>query len=192
MDLASDMFSTKVQVGGDVMTNGKTALIVVDVQQGLFERSQPIYRAEAMLDTFNALIDEARQASTPVIYIQHENENTLVRGTQEWQLHPRIQPLHPEVVVHKQYGNAFEKTILQEELTERDVSRVVICGLVTHGCVRATCLGALNLGYEVVLVADGHSSFSKDAVKLIKKWNRTLERKGVELVLASELVWRAK
>jgi nicotinamidase-related amidase len=35
---------------------------------------------------------------------------------------------------------------------------VILTGLVTHGCVKATCEGALALGYAAVLAADGHSS----------------------------------
>jgi len=72
-------------------------------------------------------------------------------------------------------------------LAESDVNTLVITGLVTHGCVRATTLGALEEGYQVILVEDGHSNFSVDAPKLIEKWNQTLHKKGAEL-LGSEKV----
>jgi hypothetical protein len=55
--------------------------------------------------------------------------------------------------------------------------------------VRATTLGALKLGYTVTLVSDGHSNFSKDAVKIIMKWNQILHEKGVELVQTSDLIF---
>jgi len=48
--------------------------------------------------------------------------------------------------------------------------------------VKATCLGALKEGYKVVLVSDAHSNFSKDAPRLIEKWNRELGNKGATLV----------
>jgi nicotinamidase-related amidase len=60
-------------------------------------------------------------------------------------------------------------------------------GLVTHGCVKATCLGALQLGYDVTLVKDGHSSYSKDASRLIEEWNQKLNAQGCELKVASEI-----
>jgi nicotinamidase-related amidase len=61
-------------------------------------------------------------------------------------------------MVHKQHGKAFEDTPLHAELTGREIGRVILTGLVMHGCVKATCLGGLELGYEVVLAEDGHSS----------------------------------
>jgi nicotinamidase-related amidase len=64
---------------------------------------------------------------------------------------------------------------------------VAITGLVTHGCVKASCIGADELGYRVILVKDGHSSFSKEAADLIEKWNRKLGEGVAELCLASEV-----
>ncbi|MFZ5808974.1 MAG: cysteine hydrolase family protein [Chloroflexota bacterium] len=159
-----------------------TALLVIDVQKGLFEKSTPIHKADQVLENINHLIGQARQKNMPVIFIQHSNSKTLEKGSTAWQLHPQIQPREEEVVIHKLHGNAFEETNLREELEKRNVSVVVITGLVTHGCVKATCLGALKEGYKVVLVSDGHSSYSKDAAQLIEKWNRALHEKGADLI----------
>lgn len=171
------------------MDNPKTntALLVIDVQQGLFEKPRGIYLADQLLDTLNILITKARQANAAIIFIQHENDSFLVKESPAWHLHPGIQPLDSETMINKQHGNAFEGTDLQAELTNRGVDTVVITGLVTHGCVRATCLGALELGYKTILVSNGHSSFSKDAPKLIEKWNRTLGEKGAAVMSAEEV-----
>jgi nicotinamidase-related amidase len=157
-------------------------LLVIDVQKGLFEKITPIYQAETFLENLNTLIDRARQQGVPVIFIQHANDNTLVKGSDAWQLHPQIQPLADEMVIHKLHGDAFIETSLEDELQKRNAGVVFITGLVTHGCVRATSLGAIQHGYKVMLVSDGHSSFSKDALKLIEKWNRTLSERGATLV----------
>jgi nicotinamidase-related amidase len=166
-----------------------TALLVIDVQQGLFERANPIYEARQVLDNINTLIRDARIAGVPVIFIQHANENTLVRGSDAWQLHPEIQPLEGEPLIHKRHGNAFIDTELQEVLREKGVESLLVTGLVTHGCVRATSLGALDLGYRVALVRDGHSNFSKGSAQLITKWNQTLHEKGAELVDTAEVAF---
>ena len=165
--------------------NGKQsnmALLVIDVQKGLFERSIPIYEAKQVLENINTLIDHARHAGVPVIFIQHSNHNTLVKGSDAWRLHPEIQPLDDEDVIHKLHGNAFIETNLGDELKKRNIGVLVITGLVTHGCVKATSLGAIDDGYKVMLVEDGHSSFSKDAPKLIEKWNRIISEKGATLI----------
>ncbi|MFZ2095568.1 MAG: isochorismatase family protein, partial [Anaerolineales bacterium] len=58
---------------------------------------------------------------------------------------------------------------------------------VTHGCVRATCRGARQLGYEVKLVMDGHSNYSKQAARLIDKWNQKLSAINVKLLPTAEI-----
>ena len=163
------------------------ALLVIDVQKELFEKSAPIYRAKQLLENINILIDKARQEDVPVFFIQHSSDKILKKGSAGWQLRPEIQPLAEEVIVHKLHGNAFEETNLREELEKRNVSVVVVTGLVTHGCVKATCLGAMEEGYKVVLVSDGHSSYSKDAADLVEKWNRELCEKGADIIEAQKV-----
>ena len=158
------------------------ALLVIDVQHGLFERSTPIYQAETFLENINTLIDRARQQGDPVIFAQHSNEKMLVKGSDAWQLHPDIQPNPDEIVIHKLHGDAFVETSLEDELQKRNVGIVIITGLVTQGCVRATSLGGLDRGYKVVLVRDAHSTYSKGAAQIIEKWNQALSERGVALI----------
>ncbi len=158
------------------------ALLVIDVQKEQFEESTPIYKADQLLQNITFLILKARQEGVPVFFVQHSADTYLKLGSDGWQLHPQIQPVAGEPIIHKRHGNSFEGTNLQEELIKRGVSTVVVTGLVTHGCVKATCLGALKEGYKVVLVSDAHSNFSKDALGMIEKWNRELASKGVDLV----------
>jgi nicotinamidase-related amidase len=162
-------------------TGGKTALLVIDVQQGLFKRSTPIYQAEVLLKNINTLVERAHCASTPVFYIQHSNQKILLYGSQDWKIHPALHPLETDGVIHKLHGHAFEETSLKEELDSRDIGKVVVTGLVTQGCVRATCIGAEELGYKVVLASDAHSNYHKQAAKIIEEWNQKLGEKTVEL-----------
>jgi nicotinamidase-related amidase len=153
---------------------GRVALLVIDVQQGLFQKSTRLYGAKELLATINELVERAHAASAPVFYVQHSSDKVLPFGSDEWQLHPDLHPTDGDRRVHKHRGNAFEETELDTVLKSEGVGAVVVTGLVTHGCVKNTCLGAHELGYKVVLVADGHSSYSKDAARLIEEWNRTL------------------
>jgi nicotinamidase-related amidase len=165
----------------------KTALLVIDVQNGLFNKNTPIYKANELLNTIHALVNRAHQAGVLVVYIQHSDDRMLVWGTPDWQIHPYIQPSEGDLRIHKKHGNAFEGTPLETELRTRGIQRLVMTGLVTHGCVKATCLGGRELGYPVVLVQDGHSSFSKDAARLIVEWNEKLAGRGVQLCPAADI-----
>lgn len=165
-----------------VHQKSSSALLVIDVQKEQFEEATPVYKADQLLQNITLLITKARQEGVPVFFVQHSADSYLKYGSDGWQLHPQMQPNAGEPILHKRHPNSFEGTNLQEELNQRDVSAVVVTGLVTHGCVKATCLGALKEGYKVVLVSDAHSNFSKDAPGMIEKWNRELSSKGVDVV----------
>jgi nicotinamidase-related amidase len=174
---------------GKNVDQGNIALLVIDVQQGLFEKSTPIYKAEALLENIATLVERAHQSGVPVFYIQHSDLKALQKGSPNWQLHPLLQPQASDQIIHKQHGNAFEDTHLDEALRSRNITSLVVTGLVTHGCVRATCLGARQLGYDVVLVRDGHSNYSKQAARLIEEWNQKLSAEEIELCLTPEIVF---
>ncbi len=171
-----------------------TALLVVDVQQALFERPTPIHRADELLDTLSDLVERAHAAGALVVYIRHGNK-LLQPGSSGWQLHPRLQPageptgepVGDDLVIDKTHGDAFQDTSLDAKLKARSITNVVVTGLVTHGCVRATCLGGSNRGYDVVLVADGHSSYHRQAARLIKEWNETLAASLAFVLPAAEI-----
>ncbi len=172
------------------MPQPNTALLIIDVQQGLFAKHTPIYKAGELLANINMLVRRAHEDGVPVFYIQHNSEKVLVKGSLDWHLHSALQPQRIDYIIHKQHGNAFEDTPLQAALQSKQVTRLVITGLVTHGCVKATCLGARQLGYEVLLVSDGHSNYSQDGGRLIDKWNQKLSTENCELKTASEVVFR--
>lgn len=165
----------------------QTALFVIDVQQALFEKRIPIYQADELLSRINRLVEKAHQANIPVIYIQHSGKGELARGEPGWQLHPAIQPLPGDLLVHKQQGNAFEGTELMDELNARRVGKLVISGLVTHGCVRATSQGALDHGYQVTLAGNAHSNYSEKAAELIAELNQKMQEQGATVLPAEQI-----
>jgi nicotinamidase-related amidase len=159
----------------------QTALLVVDLQKGLFERETEIYNGQELLSKVNNLIIRARKKGVPVVYIQHSNKGLLKEDSAGWQLHPDLCTPKNELLIRKKHGSAFQDTSLANRLIDMGITTVVVCGLTTHGCIKATCIDANKNGFQVVLVADGHSSFNKDAEVLINKWNDKLSLGIVEL-----------
>jgi nicotinamidase-related amidase len=185
-DGVMDMGKETIESGN---SSNRSALLVIDVQRGIFEKSTPVYRAEELLSNIGILADRAREAGAPVFYVQHSDKLGLKRGSKEWELHPRLAPLPADSIVHKLRPNAFDGTGLDGILKSKNVGRVVVAGLVSHGCVKATCLGAKKLGYEVILASDAHSSYSKDAVKHFEETNERLESEKVKLARTNEVVF---
>ncbi len=165
-----------------------TALIVIDVQIGLFQRDTPIYNDQKLLENINSLETYSRSINIPVIYIQHANKSTLVEGSDEWQLHPRLQKEDSDLLIHKRHPNTFKKTNFKQELDARNITQLIIVGTLTDNCVGATCIGGKELGYEVSLVTDAHSTFSKPATEIIEKWHSELTNLGVILKSTTEIV----
>lgn len=167
----------------------RIALLVIDVQQGMFHKSHPIYKADELLKNINSLVERAHQAGVHVFYIQHSDQRDLIQGSEAWQLHPQLRPLEKDGFIFKQKSNSFEGTNLDEILKSKDIDSLIITGLVTHGCVKNGCLGAKQLGYKVTLVQDAHSSYSAKAAQLIEEWNERLRIENVELKPASRITF---
>ena len=159
----------------------ETALLVIDVQQGIFTRPTPVYKENNLIKNINMLIKRFARAGAPVFLIQHSNQKTLISGSRNWEFHPDLITNTAEAVIPKTHGNAFQDTRLREELDSRGINNIVITGLVTNGCVQATSIAGHELGYQVVLVEDGHSSYIKGAARLIRDWNRKLSTEYVDL-----------
>ena len=157
-----------------------TALLVIDVQLGMFEESDPVQRGDRLLATINDLITRARAAGIPVIYVQHSGgENHLLEpGSPGWPIHPAIVPAKGELVIHKRHPDSFQETDLQHELEMRGIRHLIVAGIQTEYCVDTTCRRAYSLGYDVTLVQDAHSTWDTEYLKasqIIDHHNQVLE-----------------
>lgn len=146
----------------------KTAMLIIDVQKSLVDEG--VWDADRVIDRLNLVGDMARDAGAPVVIVRDA-------GVQpDPSLHPRVksEPDDPDVV--KQHGDAFKETPLQSMLKERGINRVVIGGMQTDYCVKATVEGAAALGYDICLIADGHSTLdgsNATAAEIIEHTNDT-------------------
>ncbi|WP_422528049.1 cysteine hydrolase family protein [Serratia fonticola] len=138
----------------------KSALLVIDVQQGLF--NPPPAEAEQVLTRINQLSERARQAGVPVIFIQHQTAHEeLSAGSAAWQIHQGLQIKPGDYRVDKTTPDSFLRTNLGKLLIAEGVTQLVICGYSTEYCVDTTTRRAAGLGYPVVLAADAHTSHDK-------------------------------
>jgi nicotinamidase-related amidase len=87
--------------------------------------------------------------------------------------------------VQKQFGSAFFRTGLEENLNRLGAKTLYICGLATFGCVNATVLCALCKNYDVRVIRNAHgcSSFpGEPAADTIDAFNSSWKRAGATLV----------
>ncbi len=166
------------------MLSKDTALLVVDVQSGVVDWSQPSSEgSEEVLARINDLLAKARAASVPVIYVQHDGEagGRLAPGSEGWRIHPSIAPIDAETVIRKRASDSFYETSLEEELKARDIKHLVVVGCRTQYCVDATCRSAVSRGYDVTLARDAHMTVDTETLKasqIIAHHNETLDDFG--------------
>jgi len=86
-------------------------------------------------------------------------------------------------LIKKQKSCGFDDNNLKEQLISLDITDVVICGLVSHTCVKRTCIGAADHGFEVTLASDGHSNWRSNASKVIDQVN--LEMNSIGIIIKS-------
>jgi nicotinamidase-related amidase len=155
-----------------------TALLIIDVQRALCSGEYQCYDIQRVIDTINGLSARARKAGVPVVLIQHEEKDSpLAHGAEGWQLAEGLDTSPNDRRVRKTTPDSFYQTDLRKLLPSEDFERLVICGLQTDYCVNATVRQAHQLGYDVVLVADAHSTVDNgnmSAEDIIAEHNKDL------------------
>lgn len=156
-----------------------TALLIIDMQLGNFQGSDPVYDGEKLLSKVQRLIGKARDEGVPIFYVQNKGSkgDPDEIGTPGWEFHPIIAPKGGDVVIEKETPDAFHRTTLSQKLRSKGAERLVIAGLQTEYCVDTTCRRAYSLGYDVVLVKDAHSTWgssSLTAEQIINHHNQVL------------------
>ncbi|AQQ53300.1 cysteine hydrolase family protein [Planococcus lenghuensis] len=157
----------------------KAAFLVIDVQNAMFDEADPVFNGEELLVKLQKLLRSARSAGTPVFFIQHNEPagEPLATGTKGWEIHPAIAPEAGERVIQKNTPDSFFATELKEALEAQQIEQIIIAGIQTELCVDTTCRRAVSSGYEVILVADTHSTWNANglmAEQIIRHHNGTL------------------
>lgn len=170
----------------------KTALILIDIQQGLLEEGPGIYRADEIVARAADLLRRARAGKTPVLHVRHDGGkgDSLEQGTAGWLHHPAVAPGANEPIIEKVTPSAFVSGELDRRLRAAGIERLVIAGLQTDYCIDTNCRVACNLGYDVVLAEDTHSTFDGSgltAAQIISHHNRILSSSTVTLKKAAEI-----
>ena len=132
----------------------KKALLVIDVQRDVVANA---FRRNEVVANIKHLVESARKAGAPVIWVQHSDDE-LVKGSEGWAYVDELHIADDEPVVHKQFGDSFEGTKLDELLQEQTVAQLIVCGAQTDACIRSTLHGAIARGYNATLVSDAHTT----------------------------------
>jgi nicotinamidase-related amidase len=154
----------------------RTALLIIDMQQGSFTSDTPRHDAEGLVSRLNALATRVRSANGMVVYVQHDGPVGDPHHPDEpgWQLLAELAPADADVFVRKTSCDSFLNTNLHDVLGQNGIARVIVTGCATDYCVDTTVRSALARGYPTIVPADGHTTADRPylpAQKIIEHHN---------------------
>ncbi len=170
--MSDDLLENYKKAYGNKIGFGQSpALILVDFVQAYFDPKCELYsEVEDELASALRLVDVARAASVPVIYtnVVYQAQgldggvffkkakplHNMLAGNPMGDWPPGLQPNENELVVSKQYPSAFFGTSLSSTLTAAGIDTLLITGVTTSGCIRATCIDSCSYGFRTIVVED--------------------------------------
>ncbi len=149
----------------------RPALLVVDMVEAYFDKTSPLYAGvEDALESAKRVLAAARQvgvftAFTNVRYMKGAlNGGIFVKKVPTLQIFEEgsalgdwpegLDPRDDELIISKQYPSAFFGTSLAATLTSLGIDTLIIAGLTTSGCIRATCIDTVSSGFRPIIVRE--------------------------------------
>lgn len=149
----------------------KPAVVLVDFVRAYFEPGAQLYMGtDACLQSAERLLAVARDVRVPILHTKvaftpggadggvfFQKVGALEHFAGEshlGEIMPQVAPREDEVVITKQYASSFFGTTLSSTLTAQGVDTVIVMGVSTSGCIRATAVDAIQHGFIPVVVRD--------------------------------------
>ncbi|MDA0759538.1 MAG: isochorismatase family protein [Proteobacteria bacterium] len=146
------------------------ALVVVDMCRGFIDPSSPLgFECNELIKSNISLVNRFREMNLPVIFTttlyRDPSEasvfrskipalNILKPGSEETSFLPELSPGSAEILIEKKFASAFFDTNLAAALHQMNVDSVVVSGVTTSGCIRATALDSLQNNFLTIIAED--------------------------------------
>ena len=179
----------------------RKVLLLIDVQVNMLaDPPDGVPNAHTVKKNIIKILNTARASQTPprIIHIRNNGDvgDPDQPGTSGWQLALPVQA--DEFVIDKLKNNAFAGTALGSLVPE--TSDLVVVGMQSDFCIRATCSAALGRGNNVLLVEGAHATYDRPedfssggpailtpAATVEKEIESELEEAGVVLIRMDDL-----
>ena len=173
------------------------AMLVIDMQLGLFSSRQPRYQSSSVIANINRLLDACHMQGIPVIFIQHDGPigDELEPFSQGWELLPNLHRNAADHRLRKSSCDSFYRTGLQPLLHSLGVKSLIVTGCPTDYCIDSTLRMALSLDYQCYAVSDAHTTADRphmDARSIITHhssvWRNLISPKPVQLLTTQRML----
>lgn len=135
------------------------ALVVIDLQRDYFAGGKfELPGIERVVAQAAGLVDLFRAHGLPVIHVRHLEKDPavgfLLEGTPGSEIEPRVAPAGQDLLITKNWPNAFRDTTLARILHVLGAGELVFCGAMSNMCVDASVRAAFDLGFRCTVIED--------------------------------------
>ena len=161
----------------------KPALLVIDIQKAYFGPATQT-SLDTAIEYINAAIDLFRNKGLPVISVQHiDREDGHIPGTPGYDLPESLKVDQGDLHIHKEYGSAFVKTPLADELKKLKVDTLILTGFCAEYCVLSTYRGAEGYDLTPILLRNSLASSSTRNIRFVESINDVISFGALEKLL---------
>lgn len=151
----------------------RPALLLIDFAQAYYDEKYPLFGGEGCqraLENAKKLASHARDAGVPVIFTEVKYArggadggafygkvpalSCFEAGTDSQRLADGLSIEEGDILITKQYPSAFFGTSLDATLRWLKVDTLLLTGVTTSGCVRASCVDSISYGFVTLVVSD--------------------------------------
>jgi nicotinamidase-related amidase len=156
-----------VQKTKEISENNKTALVIIDIQNDYFPGgTMELVSADEAASKAANILSYFRRKEMPVIHVQHialqEGATFFLPNTKGAEIHKNVTPLKTEKVITKNFPNSFRDTELLDYLKENNISKLILCGMMTDVCVDSTTRAAMDFGFENTIITDAVTTRNRE------------------------------
>lgn len=151
----------------------KTALVVIDLQEGILPFAGGPHRAEDVVARAARLAEKCRTNGSPVVMVRVGWSADFAEALKQpvdapagahalpenWWTYPQALGKQPtDIEVTKRQWGAFYGTDLEMQLRRRGIETLILCGISTNIGVESTARNAWELGFNLVIAEDACSA----------------------------------
>ena len=126
----------------------KNALLIIDIQEKIIA---PIFNKDSIIENIQKLLN-AYQILDEEIFVSEQNPPKLGKTI------PTLLPKISFNKIQKMDFSIASSNDLLDELDNKRITNLIVCGFETHICIQQSVLEFLQKGYEVLVICDAMGS----------------------------------
>ena len=183
----------------------RSVLLIVDMEYGFLDSKSPLFvnLGFEIVTNIKKILNIYREKKLQIIFVKREHRKSgididktrveifkkskglILENDKSSEIIDDLKPLKDEIIVIKRRWSSFFGTELDMLLRRLNIKNLIVTGIQTPNCIRATVYDALSLDYNVIVISDATASKSE---KIQKNNLFDIENLGVDVLTTNELI----